>query len=263
MNAFLNELSVHGQFEDNRAVCDSIRRVSGILARLTQVIEQPLLYYDRQLYHAQATSDRILSSCLKNMGDRSVVLQFKILVHERLAGRLWESERQHADCTYEWNGRNVTGTSVAELAERRLRAGTGLLVNFSPSIFDGRTIRVEKEANGTIELELVGSEARLNEWCDANPRESYATFDPASGRPPRDRETILRDTGRFARTSLLNQGRVVYLDRRTSCYYCVDNMHVGGAHLEVFDADGRHIGEASLGGALDQSKADTGKRLAM
>jgi hypothetical protein len=264
IEVFLNERSLHGQFRDTEDVSASLIRVNRALARIRELKAEKRVLYDPALFEAPAVGGRSFSSCLAHIPDKSARLQFKLL-KQRLNIVSWRDERLHAVCSYIWKGQDVTDSSVAELAERRLQNRIGFLLNFSPSNFpSGHNIEIHKDSGGTVTLHSVNSDGDLLQWCKSFPELGLNQFDPACGRPPLDEETCLVDTGRFQKMNgLLNKGkRQVYLERRTKLYFCVDSGHRrDDAHLEVFDMRGKHIGEASLDGDINTSKADAMKKL--
>jgi hypothetical protein len=83
-----------------------------------------------------------------------------------------------------------------------------------------------------------------------------------SKHPPKDQQTILRDTQRFKKTQNIYDGRSIYREILHDRYWYVDNLHFGQAsHIEVFNAQGNHIGESDLEGNIDETKKDSNKRL--
>jgi hypothetical protein len=262
MDVFLNERSLHTQFYDVADVAESLIRVNHLLSLISELLPEKRVFFDPQIYFTQATNNRNFTSCLHHIPDKSARLQFKLLLNQQLAAINWRNEQMHAECSYIWAGQDVMDSSVAELAERSLQNEFGFLLNFSPSDFSsGHCIEVQKDFSEEVTLHSVNSEADLDQWCRLFPELGLTQYDPTCGRTPLDEETVLRDRGRFQRTNLRNQERLVYLDRRTGHYFCVDNLHRHGAHLEVFNANGDHIGEADLNGAVDLSKADRAKNL--
>ena len=262
MEAFLNELSLHAQFQDTEAVGEAVRKLNFILARLTELPKKLPVLYDAQLYQSHTTAYAVFSASLKRIPDKSISTQFVRLFKERLDAQRWVDQRRHEDCVYECQGQDVRGSSVAELAERYLQQGQGFLLNFSPSQFGHGTASVTKQEAATAELDLVNSVEDLRSWCGRFPDIFPVTYDPECNRHPRDPETVLRDRGRFRKTPYLVQGCSVYMEISSGSYWYIDHLHVGAAaHLEVFNAGRRHIGEASLEGVLDESKVDPAKRL--
>lgn len=88
--------------------------------------------------------------------------------------------------------------------------------------------------------------------------EQYIT----ENRVPKDKETVLKDKDQYKRTNYTEKGAKVYKGEDGNYYYR-DTMHGGkSAHLEVFDKQGNHLGEANpLTGILDTSKADPTKHI--
>jgi hypothetical protein len=266
IEVFLNERSLHAQFRDVAEVSASLVGVNFLLARIAELRQEKRVLYDPRLYNAPTIGSRNFSSCLEHIPDTSARLQFKLLIRQRLRVTDWHAEQLHALCSYVWEGREVVDSSVAELAERSLQNRMGFLLNFSPSDFpSGHCIEVRKDSGEAAILHSVNNGGDLDQWCKSFPKLGLNQYDPTCGRPPLDEETCLVDGGRFQRMrGLRNKERQVYLERRTNLYFCVDSGHRrGDAHLEVFDARGNHIGEASLGGEIDTSKADATKELSL
>ena len=63
----------------------------------------------------------------------------------------------------------------------------------------------------------------------------------------------------FARAEQIVQGAPVYKELKTGHLIYLDHLHK--THYEVFDSQGKHLGEMSLNGDLDRTKADPNKRL--
>ena len=69
----------------------------------------------------------------------------------------------------------------------------------------------------------------------------------------------LTNVSRFARTEQIFQGEPVYREQKTGHLIYLDHLHK--THYEVFDPQGKHLGEMSLNGILDRTAADRNKRL--
>lgn len=70
----------------------------------------------------------------------------------------------------------------------------------------------------------------------------------------------LSDTSRFEKTNFHRNKAIIYRESKTGYYWYNDYFHRNNkAHFEVFDAQGYHIGEASMKGELDRGKADKNK----
>lgn len=63
----------------------------------------------------------------------------------------------------------------------------------------------------------------------------------------------------FKRTNMVYQGQTVYQELRHNQYWYLDNLHKN--HFEVFDATGKHLGEADLDGNVDSKKRSKNKHL--
>jgi hypothetical protein len=159
----------------------------------------------------------------------------------------------------------VTDTSIAELAERKLQKQEliGLLVNFPKSKFTSlRALQVTKNELPLSDLDCLDDATTLTSWLNERLQLERFEYDPGSGIPPTDLQTVLRDRSRFQPTTLYVHGRRVYREITVERYWYVDNLHYGyAAHLETFDNNGNHLGEATLNGQLETSKRDTRKGL--
>ena len=69
----------------------------------------------------------------------------------------------------------------------------------------------------------------------------------------------LANVSRFARAGQGGQSEPVYKELKTGNLIYLDHLHK--THYEVFDSQGKHLGEMSLNGDLDRTKADPNKRL--
>lgn len=79
-------------------------------------------------------------------------------------------------------------------------------------------------------------------------------------RCPGDEETILSSKG-YTRTKMIVKGARVY--QKDDYFYHRDTFHKGnGAHLEVYDKKGKHIGEADIyAGKIIPNTRDKKKKL--
>jgi len=261
IEAFLNEQSLHAQYTDLAQFTEALIQLNRLLLRISEFHVDKRAFFDRRLYSSTVTErGQIFSSCLDNLRDKSVRFQFKIVLWNRLDVTEWRSETQQEECSYTLNSEDVAGTSVAELTERSIQGKVGFLLNFSPSKFPAvRCIVVEKAAVQSATIDSVNTDRDLDDWCQLYPELGLIRYEQLGGRVPLNRETILADRGRFERTNLRNQGKVVYLERKTNYFFAIDNSH--GTHFEVFNANKQHIGTADLRGVLDRTRAARGRKL--
>lgn len=265
MNIFLNEVSLHGQYLNDGDFENALRALNSVLDRVDQAEVEKYVFYSTSWYFSHAVGANVFAASLEAVREKSIRTLFKRLVRDRLRSTDWLPVRMHLNCSYVWNEVEVAETSVAELAERSIRGQNGFLISMNPSKFsEVKPILIQKECGAIATLFSVASEMELEEWYGRNPILGLIGYPLNVDRPPTDVETVLANRTRFRRTIKRNQGRVVYQERSTGRQYCVDNLHhSAAAHLEVFDAAGRHIGEASTTGVLDMSKADALKTLEM
>ncbi len=263
MDSFLNECSLHQQFHAEDDFARALIEVNKVLSVIADCPTDKHFYYDKALYYKSVVGHHTFSSCLNRVRDKSIKMLFVRRLKDLLFARDWHEVQLHQDCQYAWNGQDVRGTSIAELAERRLRSYDGFLVNFLSEVFpSGSLVTIVKRDLEATQLDCISHKQDFRNWCRRNPQLGIATYNLDSGRPPQDEETILGKRSRFQATSRINQGRRVYIDRETNYYWCTDNDHVGSrAHIEVFNAGGQHVGEASLEGTLDEGKRDATKSL--
>ncbi len=94
---------------------------------------------------------------------------------------------------------------------------------------------------------------------------AYSKEHPVWGmRVPQDSETILSDRSLFDRTGKrYKEHALIYRHRVTKHYYYRDTFHEGvDAHLEVFDKNGNHLGEADpITGVMREKSKDPKKKL--
>lgn len=280
MNVFINECSFRGQFRDREALQGAIARFLGLVERARKFLARRggRMWRSDRVGDAKALEGETLHQTINHVAGRELGESFTDIVYNRANPAPWEPERAHQSDDYyacridltdekeedsDGNGECVTDTSMAELAELRLRDITrpGCLLNLEGSALQNRpSVDVVKERRDRVSLSSFEVEAKLAEWLrgfDAIP-----PYEADATDPPSDAQTCLVDRIMYAPTSLVEQGRRVYQHKARQHYVYVDNLHVGAAaHLEVFDKRGLHIGEASLAGEIDRSKKDTEKRI--
>jgi hypothetical protein len=79
---------------------------------------------------------------------------------------------------------------------------------------------------------------------------------------PTDKQTVLSDKSKFARTGKQKKGAQIYKGKDGKFYHR-DTLHKGkGAELEVYGKNGNHLGTASpKTGKIDTSKAVPGRNI--
>jgi hypothetical protein len=270
MEVFINERSAHGQCPDRKSV-------NRVVAAFVQILHRMLGYQKRDqrwsgpeltLYQKMDIRAGCVlwregpaGSLMSAISDKFIQEQL-IEALGRLRPRLWTVTQQHLEeIEYTCQGGSENGTSLAELAERVFQQQDlpCFLVNFAESRFSGsKQIEIDRQGNtdpaNTIVLDAVESFEMLEEWAAAR-HYIPCPYPMPSRYPPQDDQTILIDSARFERTKRIVQGRRVFRERDTGRLWYVDNLHTGArAELEVFDANGNHIGVANVDGAIDESR---------
>jgi hypothetical protein len=169
---------------------------------------------------------------------------------------------QQPECSYvlwfleQFEVKAVNNGTLAEMAERMLSQTTEkyLLLNIHQSIRINRQfLPVFKDclhiACLPVHIEFISDEKEFQLWWDVYQKtEGISHFS-------------LLERQRFTKTRLVEQGKTVYKEVSTNRYWYLDNLHKD--HYEVFNAQGEHIGVASLQGNIDSSKKEKGRRISV
>jgi hypothetical protein len=237
------------------------------------------VYKDSQTFlNYQAIQDQNFQQSLNSLRDKSQKTAFRNILFNKLNPIEWRNKRisnnsDNYDCLIRNESyKDVKDTTLAEVSERQLQNNTQiyLVINFSQSGFNYPHDEIEKccqilviknnDEINLIKLDAIDHKLGLENWI----KTKLSVYDVNSNDPPRDKQTILSDTTRFRKTSQQYDGNSIYQEINTRRYWYVDNFHQGlAAHLEVFDAQGNHLGEADIEGNLDLSKQDPKKHLSL
>jgi hypothetical protein len=268
MEIFVNECSLHEQLYDQTELPLAFRKFFTILTVFNQHKVAYTLYHHENLFtvYRIMQSEPLIAS-LNKLPDRSFAREIKGLLFNKLNAKDWQTNRKHSsDDVFLCLEDIVTDTSMAELAERKLQNSDliGLLVNFPQSKFT-QLSSVEVFKNDValpFILDCLDHKDALNKWLTDKLQSERFEYDYASTAKPTDLQTVLREHKRFVSTTYYMDGRKVYKELATEYYWYVDNLHYGrAAHLEVFDRNGQHLGEASLEGLVDSGKRDATKKV--
>lgn len=267
MEIFVNECSLHEQLHERDEFILGFRKFFTILSLFNQRKAAYTLYQHENLFTMyRITETESLIASLNKLPDKALSQGIKSLLFNRLNVKDWQTSRKHSSedvflCLEEI----VTDTSMAELAERKLQDTEliGVLINFAQSKFHQLTsVEVAKNDLPSLLIDCLDDHHIVNKWLDDKLQRERFDYDYASNVTPTDLQTILREHQRFTSTTYFVDGRRVYKEVATECYWYVDNLHYGrAAHLEVFTRNGLHFGEADLAGAVDPSKSDPRKKL--
>lgn len=280
MEIFINELSLEGQYFTETEFTKAAGIFNALFFAIYQLENKQIYCEDRRLLvNYEAIKGSNFMASLNRIKDKSIKQHFLDVVFNKFNSKEWRPEQVHSvhdnfDYVTPTETRDVRNTSLAEVAERRLRHKDKLyfLVNFANSSFNQvhpqiqdcciiPIVKNNEEAN-PIYLDSLDNKAGLKQWLEIKFKWSEFEYDESAKNPPTDKQTILRDYARFEKTSIVVQGRTVYRELITDRYWYVDNLHIGKtAHLEVFDKTGKHIGEADLQGNLNTVKKDLAKTI--
>jgi hypothetical protein len=281
MEIFINEVSLEGQYTSELEFVSAIKDFIEIFKLLNKKTNNKQVYKeDSKLFvNYNAIRESNFSASLNIIKDKSLKQAFVEIVFNKQNPKEWRKEQLHSsDDLFDYlnneTSKNVTDTSLAEVSERSLRNGDSiyLVINFKSSTFnllhpdikECCTIPIIKNNDETqpIKLDGIDSHSALQNWLEVKLSLSRIEYDFLSRYPPKDQQTILRDTQRFQKTQILYYGRSVYREVQSDRYWYVDNFHYGQAsHIEVFNAQRDHIGESDLDGNIDETKKDSNKMI--
>jgi|694.fasta_scaffold39846_7 hypothetical protein len=283
MEIFINEVSLEGQYLNEAEFRDAVKTFTAIFLLINEKIQKKKLYKGESAIFIKYKAIRGFNfhTSLNLLKDKSLKTAFINIVFNKSNPQEWCTEQLHSsedlfDCLIsDDNCKNVNDTSLAEVTERKLQNPDSeyLLINFAnssfriahPNIKNNCLITIIKNNDeiNLICLDGIDSKLALEFWLEHKLNVSQLEYSLDSKEPPRDKQTILRDTTRFKKTANKCQARVIYLESNTERYWYVDNLHYGQAsHLEVFDKTGKnHLGEADLDGNINYSKSDSDKTI--
>lgn len=282
MHVFINECSFHGQFQAREqfqgAVTQFLQLVDASRRALGRSGGQ--MWRSEGLGNAFALQEESLHQSLNHIAGKELMQNFRTIVYDMASPVPWEPVRSHSsDDVFEWettkradvsdvsagDGMYVTDTSIAELAEQKLRVVGlhGCLINIDTSAFlNLPTVDVLKVSHARIALPSCCTVAELEEWLRRNLVE-IPPYTAAATTPPRDEQTCLVDCTIYEPTGRAYDHRKIYRHKTNRQFYYVDNLHFGAAaHVEVFDKRGqKHLGEASwLTGQIQANTKDPNKK---
>ncbi len=141
MDVLFNELSIDGQFGDDRSLWDAIERLMRMRAVARRCSKE--IHCMRTLRNAEPRRGVRLEQALRHL-DRDRQRAFFSWLDR--AGPFWDDSRSHRpddwlECP-EWRENVVTDTSVGEAAFRALSGFSCALVSLTPSDWDYSPVRV-------------------------------------------------------------------------------------------------------------------------
>lgn len=264
MIAFLNDTSME-EHTDWGAALNLFREVTQELSGIAD------LFRDSSFFQSVEFKRRFGDSLSGTSPEVRAVIR-QIAFSERY-WKCWRPSRISVEVDeYSCQPLNLTFTdvSVCEAAEKKLVCSdyeVGMISAVDSNFANSIELEVEKLGSGQSgKLCNCYSIQIVRQWI----AQQRGHYDPTSNSAPRDFQTILeKDPARFERTGrhqrVANKERRIYRELKTGRQFYVDEGHPGhSAHLEVFDADGNHLGEADItSGALDPSKLVKGRKITL
>ena len=137
---------------------------------------------------------------LNSLSDKSLYQAVTDILFNRQKIIDWNLEQQHSDKdSFEYKNESVTNTSMAELAERKLKCIDLIcaLINFPKSRFENlEIVQIEKNKEFKVDLECVENKQILENWLHKYSL-LHHLYNGSSKEPPTDNQTVLRDPHRF------------------------------------------------------------------
>jgi len=170
-----------------------------------------------------------------------------------------ENSIKKADCIYvHWNINSVyeyAKTIIAEATEAKQNEEIDktVVINIAEAYNTNREeIHVVKDALHLNDLPIlvsiptVNNEIEFSQWIATLSTPNF----------------LLTDKTKFQITAFKWRKQKIYRETATNNYWYYDFFHdTNRKHFEVFNAQGTHLGEASIGGILDTTRADNQKRI--
>lgn len=240
MEILINELSLHGQFATvDDFVNTAVKPLLSLLQQYDPDRDAILKKYD--LWSVNVTATATLQEVFKGSFSRTndEIRKSKSQLAALMDNPYWENDRKHnAPDTYQYNAVNVFDTSLAESCER-----DKVVISFTSAPFSSTLLIVEKNSTPISIDNLID---HTHFYTLVRARRLVVDFS-------------LSDTSRFKKTHFNVQGKVVYKELSTKCFWYLDNLH--HSHYEVFDRKEDHIGVADMSGTVDVSKRVDGRKL--
>lgn len=254
MAVYINELNLEATYENFEDALEFIFLASKEASELSKVFKDSLYFRSPDF---SSRFNRSPISSLKRG-------QLKSFFYQNRFNRCWRDERSSSDREkYDCADRTLNDFTIGEAFERSISGDNVLLLgSHYAKEFDSPEISVKRLSDSkSMPLPNALNIDAIRSWL-AKLAPSYS---PSATVPPTDKETILvKDINRFKKSSRHERnGRRIYLETASGRQFYVDNLHFGrSAHLEVFDAEGNHLGTADIsGGGIDPSKAENGRKL--
>ena len=227
IDTYLNDCSAQEQFSTWNE--NGVLKVFVNLACKTTDSSQ--IYVDKgNIFMARLSPQHMIANVLDN--DRDVYTQLQRVIEKSKDPKMDEI------ASYEVNAVPYVQRIIGGAFETNNQS---LLINFPNSTFGSRAVSITKNGANAKLIEQIESEEEWNNYLKTHTQVKPYTENDIQ--PPMDEQTILVNTDIFEPTKRREQGRIRYRKKDNGEIWYVDNGHYGkSAHLEVFDAEGIHIG---------------------
>lgn len=271
IQVFINEVSVHAQFNSIDEFAGAIKQFISVLEPLDVdcVRKTTRVFASAMLDGKQATPHANFVGGINRIRDVSIKTRYFTILTNHFGLTRWEYEQLHdGNVLFSHQGVSCSQTSLAESAERQLQSNDMdfiVLVNFTGSKFSSAcTIPIVKQSvSSTIAVACFEEAIAISGWLNRTLGRNVREYTSSCDHPPLDKQTALSNETRFEPTHYRVLGAKVYRELGTGRFWHVDTLHYGqAAHLEVYNSNGEHIGEATVDGlALNVDARDATKTM--
>ena len=271
MTIFFNDTYIEEEFANNK--------IEQFEKSLTKLMGFSDLIADKRIeYNTKITfkADEKMKTFFSEIDGKIYPLFLRML--DKLNIKYWnENSIQDSNTDYFYfdtvqfppNSESINDTSLAEASETKKLGNDNTLTLNIPDLKFSKThvlhvnlvSRADRNSFIPISIDCADCKDSLEFQINKYLSEKFKYTDDT--RPPIDEETCLNNGFKFERIAgFVDAGSQVYKDKTVGNYWYIDSIHTGNAaHLEVFDKNGKHVGESDLDGIIDYSKADNTKTI--
>ncbi len=152
MEIFINEMSLHAQYNDNSEFGLAVEEFISIVSEIKRTIRNKSFYKDSNIvFDREAIINQNFLSSLGKIKDKFFQKAFKEIIFDTQEPIDWRTEQKHNSNDIficELINDIVTNTSLAEVAERKIQNNEQIyvLINFINSVFS-KSQRIEIRKN--------------------------------------------------------------------------------------------------------------------
>jgi hypothetical protein len=249
MEILINELSLNGQFPSvQHFFQDALIPFIAVFKEFDRA--KDVILKKQDFWNCYITKTKNLYSLLPEKSVETTRLKLFI---RNLGEPFWENNPRHnINDNYEYDGKNINGSSIAESCER-----DRIVISFIQSDFSKYKLQIAKNQQ-EIEIDnLFQKEHYIEVAFNRGQIDKCKYFE---NKIDFGLITLLENECRFTDTQKIcrRQNTPVYKEIETGHYWHLDNVH---NHYEVYNAAEKHIAVADRRGNLDSSKKVSGRIL--